>query len=149
MGWVDSRDRHRIAKHCFTTKGGWQLFLSHSTHVRVTRHPRVPRALHCVSTLWLSCSPPTVLVQSDTGLCFGRCGVASSLFLQLHARRWPPDEPCCFSPRQASCCSRQLFSSSHKAKRISRTIDDSRGYIQHDTFTEPDTFPHNFTYYSF
>ena len=59
-----------------------------------------------------------------------------SLSLELHGRRWPPHEPSCFSPCQASC-SRQLCFLSHTLKIISCTIDDSRGYIQHDTFTEP------------
>ena len=35
------------------------------------------------------------------------------------------------------------------AKRIPRIIDDSRGDMQHDIFTEPDTLPHNFTFHSF
>ena len=91
----------------------------------------------------------TALLQSDTGFWFGQFGVASSLFPQSRTARgrWPPHEPSCIiSPCQASC-SPQLFHSFQTAKRISCTIDDSRGYTQHDTFTEPDTFPHNLAFH--
>ena len=81
----------------------------------------------------------TALLRSETGVMFGRCG------LELHVRRWPPHKPFCFRPCHASC-SRQFFSLSQAAKRISCTIDDSRGYTQHDIFTEPDTCPHSFTF---
>ena len=83
----------------------------------------------------------TALHQSDTGFRFGRCGVASSLFPQSRTARTKVAilRAILLQPCQASC-SWQLFSLSHTAKRSPCSIDDSRGDIQHDIFTELDTF---------
>ena len=83
MGWIDSRDRHRFAKHCFTTKG-WQMFL-HA--FRALFALRTLPVFHAPCTVYqrfgfraLHQCQRTVLLQSDSGFCFGRCGVAGSLF---------------------------------------------------------------------
>ena len=85
MGWIDSRDRLRFAKHCLTTEGGKCNLLAFEAFFALPARPafRVPcsvcrrfgfRALH-------QCQR-TALLQSDTGVWFGRHGVASSLFPQ-------------------------------------------------------------------
>ena len=55
----------------------------------VAHTPSVPRTLHCLSTLSLSCSPSvkTALFQSDTGFWCARCGTASSVFPQGRTAR--------------------------------------------------------------
>ena len=69
MVWIDSRDRHLFAKHCLTTKGGSCSF-SHSKYFRIAHPSRIPRTLHCLSTLWVSCSPP-VPENSLPPVCHG------------------------------------------------------------------------------
>ena len=108
------------------------------TIFRVAHSPSVPRSPLCLSTLWLSCSPrvqenrPSSCLKRDSGLGDVVQRAVCSRSLELHARRWPPYEPPCFSPCQA-CCSRLLFSLSHTAKRILCTVDDSRGLSQSRT----------------
>ena len=87
MGWIDSRDRHRFAKHCLTPKGGISSFphlfalpTRPVFHIPCTVCGRFGfRALH-------QCQRPALL-QTDTGFWFGRCGVARSLFLQSRTAR--------------------------------------------------------------
>ena len=135
--WAASRDRHRFAKHCPTTTGGSCSFL-HMKHFRVAIPPSVPRTLHCLSTLWLSYSPPVpenspppVLIRgSDLGDVVSRAVYCR--ILGLHERRRPLLVPFCSSPCQTSC-SRHLFSLPRTAKRISRTVVDSCDCAQHNT----------------
>ena len=80
----------------------------------VVHPPNVPCIPHCLSTLWLSYSPPVPENSPAAAVWFG---------LEL-VRRWPPRQPSCLSTCQASC-SRQLFSLSHRAKRVSCTLSQS------------------------
>ena len=116
MGWIDSRDRHRFEKHCFTTKSGNCSFL-HSKHFSrcpPTQSSMYPAlfvdALAFVLTTSASEQPSSSLIRAMW------CSPNScSRSLELHARKWPLHVTSCFSPCQASC-SQQLFSLSHTAK---------------------------------
>ena len=77
--WIDSKDRHRFAKLCFTTKGGMVL-------------SRILKAIFALPALPVFRVPCTVcqitaILQSNTGVWFGRCGVAGSRFLQSRIAR--------------------------------------------------------------
>ena len=130
MGRIDSRDRHRFAKHCLTTKGGSCSF-SRSKHFSrcPTRRRFDFRALH-----WCQ---RTALLESDTRVWFGRYGERSSLFPQFRTARTNHLTSYLASARAKQVVHDSLFSLSHAAKRISFTIVDSCGCAQHDTFTEP------------
>ena len=149
MGWIDSRDRHRFAKHCQTTKGG-SCSVSHLKHF--SRCP--PSQCSTYLALFVDAlafvlstsarEQPSCSLIRDSGLGDVVWRAVCSRSLGLHVRRWPPHEPSCFIPCHASC-SRQLCSLSRTANRLSCTIVDQCGCAPHDTFTEPGTFLCNFT----
>ena len=89
MESTDSRHLHRFEKNIASQQKVAIVPSCVRSMFRVAHPPSVPRKPHCLSTLWLSCCPPvqerTALLQSDTGIWFGRCGVASSLFPQSWA----------------------------------------------------------------
>ena len=118
---------------------------------RVAHPPSVPRTLHCLSTLWLSCSPPVPENSPppfERGVWFGRCGVASSLFPQSRTTRGKVATSRTISLQPVPCKFFTFFvlfvSHSKKISLHHRRLTR----LQHDTFTEPDTFPYNFTSYS-
>ena len=145
MEWIDSRDLHRFERHCFTTKGDICSFLrsNHFSRCPPTQSSTYPTLFVDALAFLLSTGAREQASSSlirDSGLGDVVQRAVCSRSLELHARRWPPYEPSCFSPCQA-CCSRLLFSLSHTAKRILCTIDDSRGLSQSRTrFLTPSRF---------
>ena len=125
-----------FAKHCFTTKGGNCSF-SHSKHfsrcspAQCSTHSAL--FVDALAFVLSTSARGTALFHFDTEAWFGGCAVASKVSPQSRTARggWPLHEPSCFSQCQARC-SRQLFSLSRTAKRISCNIVYSCGYVQHD-----------------
>ena len=69
MGWIDSRDRHRFAKHCLKNKR-WQIVPSRMKSIfRVARPPSVRRTPHCRRFAFraLHQCARTAFLQSATG----------------------------------------------------------------------------------
>ena len=99
-GWIDSRDRHRFEKHCFTTKGGSCSF-SHSKHFS-----RCPLT-QCSTYLALFVDALAFRLSTSS-----REHPSSILIRESGVGDVVSHEPSCISPCQASC-SRLLFSLSH------------------------------------
>ena len=95
---------------------------------------------HCLSTLLafsaLHQCQRTALLQSDTGVWFGRCGVSRAI---LH-------QPV---PSKLFTIVVLFVSQSHTANIILAPSTTHAHYMQDDTFIEPDTYPHNFTFLLF
>ena len=73
MGWIDSRDRHRFEKHCFTKRCGECSLHAFKAFYALPHPPSVPRALH-------QCQRTALLLIRDSG-------AASSLFPQSRTAR--------------------------------------------------------------
>ena len=92
MGWIDSRDRHRFAKHCSTTKGGSCSF-SHSKHFSCCPPAQCPTypvlfvdALAFVLSTSAREQPSSSLIR-ESGLGDVVYRAVCSRSLELHDRR--------------------------------------------------------------
>ena len=158
ISWVGLTrgDLHRFEKHCFNNKR-WQLFSYRFRRIFRVCPPNpvfhVPctvcrrfgfRALH-------QCQR-TVFLQSDTG---GLVWAISCRKLSVPAVSNCTCEGRHHTSHLGSARALQVVHDScslwvtQQKELILCTIDDSRGDTQHDIFTERDTFPYNFVFFTF
>ena len=92
-GWIDSRDRHRFAKHCSTTKGGSCSFLAFEAFFALPTPAQCPTypvlfvdALAFVLSTSAREQPSSSLIR-ESGLGDVVYGAVCSRSLELHDRR--------------------------------------------------------------
>ena len=147
MGWIDSRNRHRFAKHCLTPKGAFLLSRICSLCPPAQCSTYLALFVDALAFV-LSTSArdqPFSRLMRDSGLGDVVWRAVCSCSLELHIRRWPPHEPSFFCPCQASC-SRQLlffFCLAQQNEFLAPSLTHAE-CVQHDTRTR---FLGNFTLY--
>ena len=145
-----------LRKHCLTTNR-WQLFfLPFEAFFALPTHPvfHVHRTVcrrFVFRALSLHQCQRTALLHSVTGVCSGRCGVgeqSASRSLELHVRKVATSRAILLQPVPSKLFMKVVLFVSHNKMHLLAPSTTHAVDIQHDTFTEPDTFHYNFTFFT-